>query len=180
MKNQGDIFFDYQKIFFAWQELSSDELVEITKEMSIKMLRWMAMVHPDNRTREKLLRLSKLKIGERTVINIGINVYSSEEYVVDIGERCAIAANVALITESGPNMSSLNEISFVRDKFIKKGKIVIEDDVWLGHCVVIFPGITIGKSSIIGANSVIKQDVEPFTIVKTNFTSSIRNFHQND
>jgi len=159
-------FDNYFIILFGWENLSFRELEEITRGMSIKMLRWLAMIHPDNKTREKLLRLSKIEIGEKTVINIGINLYSNEEYVVKIGSRCAIAANVSFITESGPNMSILKDISIVKERYIKKGKILIEDDVWIGDGAVIFPGVRIGRGAIIGAKSIVTKDIESFTVVK--------------
>jgi len=43
--------------------------------------------------------------------------------------------------------------------------VVIEDDVWIGSHSVILPGITIGKGAVIGANSVVTKDVEPYSIM---------------
>jgi len=154
------------EILFNWENLAFDDLKELSGELSIKMLRWLAKIHPDNKTRENLLRLSKLNIGGMTVINIGINVYSNEEYVVDIGNRCAIAADVSFIYESGPNFSCLDDLDFVKKNYIKKGKIIVEDDVWIGHGTVIFPGLTIGKGSIIGAGSIVTKNVEPYSVAK--------------
>jgi acetyltransferase-like isoleucine patch superfamily enzyme len=166
MKDDCGVILKCQGILFGWERFKDGELEETVKGLSIKMLRWMAMIHPDNRTRENLLRLSNLTIGRNTVINIGVNFYSNEEYIVDIGERCAIAANVAFVAESGPNLSELKTNALVRDKFIKKGRIIIEDDVWIGHGVVIFPGVRIGHHSIIGALTRIKLDIKPHTVIK--------------
>lgn len=154
------------EILFNWEGLNFNDLKELSSNLSIKMLRWLAKIHPDNKTRENLLRLSKLNIGEMTVINIGINVYSNEEYIVDIGNRCAIAANVSFISESGPNFSCLGSLDFVKQNYIKKGKIIVKDDVWIGHGAVIFPGLTIGEASIIGAGSIVTKNVEPYSVVK--------------
>lgn len=41
----------------------------------------------------------------------------------------------------------------------------IQDDCWLGTHVVVCPGVTIGKGSVIGANSVVTHDVAPYTVV---------------
>lgn len=38
----------------------------------------------------------------------------------------------------------------------------IEEGVWLGHRACILPGVTIGKHSIIGANSVVTHDIPEF------------------
>ena len=54
------------------------------------------------------------------------------------------------------------------------GKIHIEDDVWIGANVTIVPNIRIGKSSVIGAGSVICKDIPPFSIVVGNPAKKIK------
>ena len=49
-----------------------------------------------------------------------------------------------------------------------KGDTVIENDVWIGQNAVILPGVQIGDGAIIGANSVVGSDVDPYTIVAGN------------
>ena len=55
-----------------------------------------------------------------------------------------------------------------------KGDTVIGNDVWIGKNAVILPGVHIGDGAIIGANSVVGSDVEPYTIVAGNPAKSIR------
>ncbi|MDI6644110.1 MAG: acyltransferase [Methanobacteriaceae archaeon] len=43
--------------------------------------------------------------------------------------------------------------------------VKIGSDVWIGARVIIMPGVTIGDGSIIGANSVVTKDIDPYTIV---------------
>jgi acetyltransferase-like isoleucine patch superfamily enzyme len=43
--------------------------------------------------------------------------------------------------------------------------VVVEDDVWIGTHSIILPGVTIGKGSVVGANSVVTKDVKPYSIV---------------
>ena len=47
----------------------------------------------------------------------------------------------------------------------KTSPIVVEDDVWIATHTVITRGVRIGRGSVIGANSVVTHDVEPFAIV---------------
>jgi galactoside O-acetyltransferase len=43
--------------------------------------------------------------------------------------------------------------------------VVIEDDVWIGRGAIIMAGVHIGKGAVVGANSVVRHDVEPYTVV---------------
>jgi acetyltransferase-like isoleucine patch superfamily enzyme len=55
--------------------------------------------------------------------------------------------------------------SFAPDKLISeqplktKGGIIIDDDAWLGFGVIVLDGVRIGKGAVIGAGSVMTQDV---------------------
>jgi virginiamycin A acetyltransferase len=49
-----------------------------------------------------------------------------------------------------------------------KGDTVIGNDVWIGQNAVILPGVHIGDGAIIGANSVVGSDIDPYTIVVGN------------
>ncbi len=45
------------------------------------------------------------------------------------------------------------------------GKIVIEDDVWIGTGAKILNDVTIGEGAVVGAGAVVTGDVDPYTIV---------------
>src|SRR4030042_852897 len=152
-------------LLFDWEELSTEEFKSLAKKISIKKLRWLAMIHPDNKSRENLLRMSEIYVGEKTVINIGINLYNNEPHTVTIGKRCAIGANGSFIYESNSNMSLLSELTGFSERYFRKGPITIGDDVWIGANVIVFPGITIGAKAIIGAGSIVTKNVPPNTIV---------------
>ena len=55
-----------------------------------------------------------------------------------------------------------------------KGDTVIGNDVWIGQNAVILPGVHIGDGAIIGANSIVGSDVDPYTIVVGNPAKPIR------
>ena len=44
-------------------------------------------------------------------------------------------------------------------------KVVIKRGAWLGVNCVIFPGVTIGKNSVVAAGSIVKKDVPDYTVV---------------
>lgn len=55
-----------------------------------------------------------------------------------------------------------------------KGNTIVGNDVWIGQNVTIMPGVNIGDGAIIGANSVVAKDVDPYTIVAGNPIKVIR------
>lgn len=44
-------------------------------------------------------------------------------------------------------------------------KVVIGNDVWIGHNAIIMGGVTIGDGAVIGAGAVVTHDVAPYEIV---------------
>ena len=46
--------------------------------------------------------------------------------------------------------------------------VSIGENVWIGFDACVLPGVTIGRGSIVGAKSVVVEDVEPFTLVAGN------------
>jgi virginiamycin A acetyltransferase len=55
-----------------------------------------------------------------------------------------------------------------------KGDTVIGNDVRIGENATILPGVHIGNGAIIGMESVVGSDVEPYTIVAGNPAKPIR------
>ena len=60
------------------------------------------------------------------------------------------------------------------DKMPLKGDTIIGNDVWIGQNATILPGIHIGDGAIIGLNSVVGSDVEPYAVVAGNPAKLIR------
>jgi carbonic anhydrase/acetyltransferase-like protein (isoleucine patch superfamily) len=52
--------------------------------------------------------------------------------------------------------------------------IIIGKNVWIGFDACILPGVTIGEGAVVGAKSVVKQNVPPFTVVAGNPAQVIR------
>ena len=58
---------------------------------------------------------------------------------------------------------------------VKRGRIVLEKDCFLGSNVVVHPNVTIGEGAIIGSNSLVLKDVEPWSINVGNPSRKIGN-----
>lgn len=57
-------------------------------------------------------------------------------------------------------------LGVVKNEMVTRTKCVIEDDVWIGHNVVILPSVKhIGRGAVIAAGAVVTKDVEAYSIV---------------
>jgi acetyltransferase-like isoleucine patch superfamily enzyme len=96
------------------------------------------------------------EIGDRTIINASLRV--------EIGERCSISWDCDICDcdfhriqmKGGVTPSPISE------------PIIIEDDVWIGTRCMILKGVTIGRGSVIGAGSVVRRDVPPYSLMVGN------------
>jgi len=95
-----------------------------------------------------------LEIGDKSCLATRSEVYNLGP--VKLCERVTVA-QYAYICNGTHDFSSKKLPLLV-------GNIVIENDVFIGAKVLILPGLTIKKSSIIGAGSVLTKDTEPFGI----------------
>lgn len=53
-------------------------------------------------------------------------------------------------------------------------EIHVGEDCWIGGNVVILPGVSIGRGSVVGAGSVVTKSVDEFTVVAGNPARVIR------
>jgi virginiamycin A acetyltransferase len=103
-----------------------------------------------------------------------------------IGKFCQIASGVEFVM-NGTNhkMNAVNTFPFYilegwnqetppLSEFPCKGDTVIGNDVWIGQNATILPGVHIGDGAIIGLNSVVGSNVEPYTIVAGNPAKLLR------
>lgn len=120
-------------------------------------------------------KISKLKIGKGSVINMHQYIISPEKISIGsythinrgclldgrgfcfIGNNVSISYNVSLITGS----HNINSRTFP-GKYLP---ITIEDYVWIGANATVLQNIRIGKGAIVAAGSVVTKDVAPYTIV---------------
>jgi len=84
-----------------------------------------------------------ISIGTSTGFNYGVSLKARQS--IRIGNGCAFGA-----------------MAMVRDyDGSRTAPVVIGDRVWLAHCVIIEPGVTIGDDAVVSAGSVVMDDVPP-------------------
>jgi len=91
-------------------------------------------------------------IGDNFYSNFGLTMVDDGE--IEIGDNVMIGPNCTLVTANHPICPDLREKGIQFNK-----KITLKDGVWLGASVIVLPGVTIGKNSIIGAGSLVNKDI---------------------
>ena len=100
-------------------------------------------------------------IGDKVIINMNCTFVDNNR--IDIGSNVLIASNVQIYTAT--HSIRVNE-RMVQDW--SEGQeicrtyalpVKIEDGVWIGGGVIILPGVTIGRNSVIGAGSVVTHSI---------------------
>jgi maltose O-acetyltransferase len=100
-------------------------------------------------------------------ITIGEGSYTGRNCLIDagaackvhIGSHCALSHDIAIYTEN-----RVPDQDFSKTVKIEQGDVIIGDYCWVGYGVFIKQGVTIGKNCVIGAHSVVINDIPDFSI----------------
>ena len=103
-----------------------------------------------DKSKIEYLRKQGMKIGENCHLNT--LSFSTEQYLIEIGNHVAIAAGTDFITHDGAIWCFRDELENA-DIF---GKIKIGNNVFIGNNSTILPNTIVGDNCIIGAGSVLR------------------------
>lgn len=121
----------------------------------------------------KFISRTSIRIGNHVMIAAGCTFYDHNSHSLNYEDR-----QRDLLTHS--NNYKLGR-PFIADKnwaVVKSREIVVEDDAWIGLGTVILPGVRIGRGAIVGAMSVVRADVEAWTVVAGNPAVTIKRLKQ--
>lgn len=102
-----------------------------------------------------------VKIGEHTMI--AIRQWSTEPYLVTIGNHVQVTRNVSILTHGGGN-----SVRWKYPDFDFFGKVEIKDWAYIGASSIILPGVVIGEGALVAAGSVVTHSVPPHVVVAGN------------
>lgn len=94
-------------------------------------------------------------IGSNTNIQRGCQI---EAYKVPIRIGCRVGISMRCAFYSFDH-GMAPEQRYSLQPLTTRGPIIIEDETWLGHGVIVLSGVRIGKGAVIGAGSVVTKDV---------------------
>ncbi len=108
---------------------------------------------------------AKLVIGNNVKLNHRCHIGVMKS--VKIGNDVLFASNVFISDHTHGNYSGdmqSNPFQPPNEREIVCGNVEIGDRVWIGENVAVLLGVSIGESSIIGANSVVTKNIPAFSI----------------
>lgn len=103
-----------------------------------------------------------VKVGDNSTIGKGV-IWSSEPYLISIGNNVQITNGVRFFTHGGGNIIRKEYPDF--DCF---GKIHVGDWAYIGSGSTILPGVSIGEGVLIGACSVVTKSIPSHTVAAGN------------
>jgi acetyltransferase-like isoleucine patch superfamily enzyme len=110
----------------------------------------LALVLPGGSSvRPRLQRWRGVSVGVNVWIGLYVYIDDLHPEAISIGNNCTIGIRTSIITHFywGPRQP------------VSNGKVVIENDVFIGpHCVIL-PNVTIGEGAVIQAGSVVTRSV---------------------
>ena len=112
--------------------------------------------------RVKYLRKLGMKIGERC--RIRTMKFSTEPYLIELGDHVAIAAGTEFITHDGATWVFEDDV----DGGGIFGKIVIGNNVFIGINCIILSNTSIGDNCIVGAGSVVRGNFPENSVIAGN------------
>jgi len=110
----------------------------------------------------KYLRRHGMKIGNDCHVNT--MSFSTEPYLIEIGNHVAIAAGTDFITHDGAIWCFREELTNA-DIF---GKIKIGNNVFIGNNCTILPNTIVGDNCIIGAGSIVRGQFPDNSVIMGN------------
>lgn len=123
----------------------------------------------------------QVRIGEYGLLN-GAMIYC--DAAIEIGDYALISWNVVLMDNYRLPWNPVERRQELQQAATRTGRrlesctdphpISIEANVWIGFNTCVMPGVTIGEGAIVGARSLVLDDVAPYTIVGGNPARLIR------
>lgn len=124
-----------------------------------------------------------IKMGKNSYANFNFCVLD-ENWVI-IGDNVFIGPNCTIMTPIHPlcyeDRNIFHDEKTDTDINIEySAPVVIEDNCWLGGCVTVLPGVTIGKGCVIGAGSVVTKSIPANSLAFGNPCRVVREITEKD
>lgn len=168
--------------------LDEEDLREARRDCWRLLDRFNALGADDDVQRRRVLGLLLSHVGDGAVVmprfqcsygyNISLgsgsfvnsNAFFMDDAPVSVDPDARLGPGVQLMTALHP----MEDDARRRQGWERAAPISIESNAWLGAGVIVCPGVTVGRDSVVGAGSVVKRDVSSGVFVAGNPAVFIR------
>lgn len=123
-----------------------------------------------------------IEIGNHVSINFNFHLGCINH--IKIGNGVLIGSDVLITDHNHGNGTFFEKDINPADRIlVSKGKVIIEDKVWIGEKATILSGVRIGEGAIIAANSVVVSDIPQYCVaagVPAKVVKYMRSLHENE
>jgi acetyltransferase-like isoleucine patch superfamily enzyme len=120
-----------------------------------------------------------LTFGENFQMNDYVHITAMES--VTIGNNVLLASKIYISDcthgSYAGDFHDCNPNTIPKDRPLFSKPVFIKDNVWLGEFVSVLPGVTIGKGTIVGANSVVSKSLPENVIAVGSPAKPIKKFN---
>ena len=124
---------------------------------------------------------ARTKVAESRFGDFSYVVNDSEIIYTDVGKFCSIAAHTRINPGNHPvDRVAMNHFTYRSSAYglgdddpaffdwRRASRCTLGHDVWIGHGVVVLPGVSLGNGAVAGAGAIVTKDVPAFAIVVGN------------
>lgn len=134
-------------------------------------IRWRRRNRHNFTIAKSVFPVDRVTVGKETYGELDVRDFGNPKEALQIGHYCSIGPDCVFLLGGNHHGNTMSTYPF-RTMFHltdyeawTKGKIVLQDDVWLGQGVTILSGVTIGKGACVAAGAVVSADVPPYAVV---------------
>lgn len=102
-------------------------------------------------------------------------------HCIAIGKGCSLAESITFMIDLNHDYASVCQgaVSFLskspsHSRAPRKGSIILQNDVWVGHGATVMAGVTLHNGCVVAADAVVTKDVPPYAIVGGNPAKILR------
>lgn len=172
---RGFANFGKNSIIKPFLNCTNAEFISIGRNVNIGSFSWIAVSIGFREHKSKSKNKIRLSIGNN--VDVGNNVFMVANNNLQIGNNVIISSYV-YISDHMHSYEDVNKTLF-EQPLTEGGYVIVEDNVFIGTKSSILKNVRIGRSSVIGANSVVTKDVPSYSVAVGNPAKVIKSYNFN-